>query len=900
MTNSNQLFELAQLAEASYAEFDKFSNDIIGALKAKNFSKTQAEDFADNWAVVDHQPNTGNGYSGTLFEYIGDDPNSGFTQGQQVFAQRGTEPTLEDASADIHEISQNGLAFRQIIDMYNYWQRLIAADGATVSEARLVVADIVNLPMDKIIFESIVPGSPFGAYWTIDFEDVAGAGLGKVNTSNLAGATGHSLGGHLADAFSRLFGAEALTTNGAGYATGLLPGLGLTAGYNIPNLFAMLGGADKFPAQYINNLFGDKMPEFVTQNGPGLYQAGGHNALFIEQDSWYENTLGHGSSQMTDSLAVANLFIKLDASLATQAPAQVLTILNSLMEKSSNQVAQSLEKLVESLSEILLGNKPTITTDDRESLYVAIKAITDNPVFTALAGKVTLSATIPSTSEARNDLSAFLSLYYLTPFTLKESVAGVLDSIYMNHGTLAQQWNDDKDLTPEQIANGEANFSDMYLNDRAAMLSWVNKRNKKDDNKTVLDDTAPNALFRDKNGGQNAQGTSLYTTEIRLGSGGDENRQHFIFGANDDADTLTGSSQADHLYGMAGADTLNGDKGNDWLEGGADNDTLNGGEDNDSLYGGTGDDKLFGDAGNDHLYGGTDNDTLKGGKGADQLNGGDGNDTLEGEEDNDIIKGGDGHDKLTGGKGQDYLYGGDGNDTYTHNAGDGTDVIIDSDGQGSIKIKGGTTLNGGAKKEGTDNVWQSADKETQYALHDQGDGKYTLNILLDNGEKIFVKDWVNNQLGINLEDGTPPDVAVLTPASDYYEGKDADAQQDGGDGNDVLVASTHEKATLKGGAGNDLILGTGNGFSATLYNEDKSDSVTLQTNDDWKDINASWAIDQKGRGDNVYYYAGSPYTTTFWKITGTDLDFPRFSRQLIMSEITKRKLNERHQIYGRV
>ena len=30
------------------------------------------------------------------------------------------------------------------------------------------------------------------------------------------------------------------------------------------------------------------------------------------------------------------------------------------------------------------------------------------------------------------------------------------------------------------------------------------------------------------------------------------------------------------------------------------------------------------------------------------------------------------------------------------------------------------------------------------------------------------------------------------------------------------------------------------------------------------------------------------------------LDFPRFSRQLIMSEITKRKLNERHQIYRRV
>lgn len=36
------------------------------------------------------------------------------------------------------------------------------------------------------------------------------------------------------------------------------------------------------------------------------------------------------------------------------------------------------------------------------------------------------------------------------------------------------------------------------------------------------------------------------------------------------------------------------------------------------------------------------------------------------------------------------------------------------------------------------------------------------------------------------------------------------------------------------------------------------------------------------------------------KLNSDILDFPRFSRQLIMSEITKRKLNERHQIYRRV
>jgi len=44
----------------------------------------------------------------------------------------------------------------------------------------------------------------------------------------LSGVVGHSLGGHLAAAFTRLFPGEgaATTINGAGYPTGQTPGLG--------------------------------------------------------------------------------------------------------------------------------------------------------------------------------------------------------------------------------------------------------------------------------------------------------------------------------------------------------------------------------------------------------------------------------------------------------------------------------------------------------------------------------------------------------------------------------------------------------------------------------------------------------------------------------------------------
>ena len=140
MTSTKSLFELAQLAEASYAKFDEFGNtkDALIALDDGDyeFSPTQAGEFIKNWRVVHHQPDTASGYSGTLFEYIGNDPNSGFSNGELVFSQRGTAGLFTDLlDADLYGISVNGLAYKQIVDMYNYWQRLTANAGASVLEA---------------------------------------------------------------------------------------------------------------------------------------------------------------------------------------------------------------------------------------------------------------------------------------------------------------------------------------------------------------------------------------------------------------------------------------------------------------------------------------------------------------------------------------------------------------------------------------------------------------------------------------------------------------------------------------------------------------------------------------------------------------------------------------------
>lgn len=133
MANTNNFFSLAQLAEAAYADFGNPKLSLKEALldkdkdgKNQGFSDTQADLFLADWSVIHHQPDTGSGFSATLFKS---------KDGEYVLAMRGTAGLLDLVRADFFEIATNGLALRQIVDMYNYWQRLIALPGAKVREA---------------------------------------------------------------------------------------------------------------------------------------------------------------------------------------------------------------------------------------------------------------------------------------------------------------------------------------------------------------------------------------------------------------------------------------------------------------------------------------------------------------------------------------------------------------------------------------------------------------------------------------------------------------------------------------------------------------------------------------------------------------------------------------------
>ena len=178
-----------------------------------------------------------------------------------------------------------------------------------------------------------------------------------------------------------------------------------------------------------------------------------------------------------------------------------------------------------------------------------------------------------------------------------------------------------------------------------------------------------------------------------------------------------------------------------------------GGSGHDTLTGGTADDLLAGNAGQDKLDGGSGNDILLGGAG---------NDTLEGGEGADLLLGGKGNDVLDGGSGNDVLQGGEGADTYTFSGAYGTDVVLDSDGQGTIRF-GEQAL--GSVAYLTENIYKDT-LSGQIVV--RANGGADLVILKEgDGNRVLVKNWSETRsFGISLQ-GSPPATPATTLAGDF-------------------------------------------------------------------------------------------------------------------------------------
>ncbi|HEY6093367.1 MAG TPA: VCBS domain-containing protein [Gallionellaceae bacterium] len=588
------LFEQAQLAEAAYANFYDDAGHLISTdeqLKAVltnsdlggSFSQIQASDFAARYEVVSQFTATGlggltdgSGFSATLFL----DKRTG----QYSFATRGTQPGYADLLAsDLGDIVGDGIAIDQVVDMYNYWKSLTSSGIYTAAKLETLTLETAKLktlwaqttlPIGPSIYKNyvaelqadgiIVDMGPLGpSARKIDFGDsnfvLAGSklsvGSGKLSGGSTVSVEGHSLGGHLAMAFSRLFPSSTtnvVAVNGAGF---------WFSNGNVDVLFSRLGGAPGFDTGKITNAVGTAAMNVVSQDWLFLQQPAGRMDIYTEDG--FGNVVGHGAGQMTDSLSVYKLFTTLDPTLNDATPDNISTITDILKAETSvadhtlEAAVGALGKLFNVADTVYLGN--AFDGSGRDKLYKAVDAIEavlpkDDSLSLIRIDAATLLADACAL-DAGGQAYRY-ALVNLNPF----AVLGADYSAFNHNGEL--------DIYP---GTKHGQLTKDYLSDRTAMLSLMMQRNM-DDSTTISGDI----LYRDVEQKITLRPDKWFVDPDAM--------QQIVFGGAGN-NRLIGGDNKDKLYGMGGNDTLQGGKADDLMMGGAGDDTyiINAGDGNDTI-----------------------------------------------------------------------------------------------------------------------------------------------------------------------------------------------------------------------------------------------------------------------------------------------------------------------------
>ena len=647
MLNTTELKEYAQLTQATYAYF--FPSDyrnseglknqirkISGSdEKGANFTEAEAELFTARYELL-HQSdsNDSSGFSAALFR----DKQSG----RLIVSFRGTEPfgmeLLNDLLFADSRIGIDGYASPQAIQTFRYVKQLLTPAGQAVQYTAQELDGLKAVYLDQV--DGPIAYAARLVQWNFVKVNIladrgidAGQGPGVALLTSGSGITftGHSLGGHLAMLASRMLpnvATDVVTLNAPDFFNWAEPVLKLfSSGWDSEHILHMEAAGDG--VSEIGDVHPGTRILLGQENESGLLASLSTN---------------HDKVNSADGLALVELMGKLDARFADDA-----RLSRSFIDQAASIPGQSYELLLDGLRRMVLGNGISATPFNdgttpvsRNPYYVNISELGDNAAFQALSGKVSIQSTANlNATQARTHFGAFLALQFLTPFVLQTSDASAIALLKSAHEELSQDWDADAALTPEQRRQGQANFTDEYLTDRAAMLTLKLKLAAKDfissETNPYVESGLPGQMFDDR-----TSSTKIFTGTVAQPL---PDKRWFIFGTDGDnkgSNALVGANKNDNLYGGAGDDELRGNGGNDYLEG---------------------------NAGNDELYGGDGNDTLVGGDGI------------------DILEGGADNDTLYGGRGDDTLYGGAGEDTYVINSGDGHDHIVDS-GRNYIQYNG--------------------------------------------------------------------------------------------------------------------------------------------------------------------------------------------------------------------
>nr|WP_314486213.1 calcium-binding protein [uncultured Kingella sp.] len=771
--------DYAALAEAAYADFSKSYENLkenVFSEKAVRFEiertgKSSTEQFAkyvtDKYEVAAHWKDRGSlfkpssngqssGFSATLFK------KKNSSNDEYVLALRGTDGVGKDLFVtDAGDIVNDGLAHHQIVDMYNFWQQIKAEKGKPYDVMYIDTPIFPNLYpdlygiygiddadgyfIDSGIIKQIRKGRSDQLYETGDERQL---GLG-IEIKTPITTVGHSLGGHLSAAFSRLFPDEtehSYMVNGAGFGAAGNP-IGYIDSHsqkNIDWIFSTLNGASQFDKNKVTNLIGDKNIDVVANDWFfGLSQPGAMPELFIEKAGLSE-TMGHDAGQMSDTMMVASLFFALDSSLNNQNIAISLDTLNLIFQAAVNKDEQTLENIVYRLDKLLRGQNAEALPTNRNELHARIQTLlgeikSNKHKVLFINNKDELIRI--AERDSQSGLAARYALRELNPFL-------VLGADYAT-----EHKNKNLELYSPDTPNG---MTQEYIQKRAQMLAFKNAFNlanisyndiSYNEFSGVLDSSKLEKFISlDNIDGDWIYSDTASDLSFRINEKNSNNLlvHHVRFGA-DESDTLNGGEQGDYLFGGAGSDTLIGGLGGDYLEGGAGNDTLYagtepydaedkstntlfGGLDSDTLYGGAGDDFLF--AGNTKKGEGDTSDNM--------LDGGAGNDYLYGDWGNDTLKGGAGRDNLYGNGGLDTYEGGEGGDNYYIRIGAGHGSVLNDTGVGDkiyvVDDEGNTTRLRAGKRDKDklpDRTFLSEDGKYIFYV----DENNTLTILLANDVK---------------------------------------------------------------------------------------------------------------------------------------------------------------------
>jgi Ca2+-binding RTX toxin-like protein len=685
------------------------------------------------------------GFSATIFGL----------NGQKFLAIRGTEPTsLQDLLAADTQIAVLGLAKDQAIDLYRFWRIATSPLGVVVQYSNEEINYLIALKQ-----ASLTPNASDATVSPLLQSLAADHGLGILGSNERVIVVGHSLGGHLAQLFAQMFPLAVES----GY-TFNAPGISGLPGQLVDSFLRPSGGPAVPVSSYLN---------LVANHGVDITAAlraplGDSLRLFNEQSPI--SSFNHLITKLTDSLALYDLFQRLDPNIS-------LANVTDILDASSNVASRSLESSLESLRRLIIASgsydlAPVAIGDRTEfnamllELHARIAELTSTAPL-EVESLVRMSAdTLAARALSEEGIAYRYALNRLSPFAIQ----GINYAPFVTGESL--------DLLSGDGSTGA--ITTAWIDDRSQLLSWLNARNFIDGGLTLqrTDGGNPIDFTWTTDAGTREQlhiATSVSVPAPQI--------QQVFFGGSA-ADTFQGSSKDDRLYGGAGDDRLEGGAGADYLQGDAGADQLSGGEGADTLAGGPGDDVLDGGAGQDRLEGGLgfDRYVVSAGSGQDVISDSDGLGAI-------VFNG----TQFAGGSGQPGLFwNSDHTVYYTFSA--------------PLSAAGTLHINGQVDIEN----FHNGDFGISLALSGPDDvlgPTITTRTYLDSGVSA-------DELALYDPDTHPVAFPYGSPANDFFQaGLDSGPWFAGQEGDD-LIQGGFGLARLYGGSGNDVIVGGPNSTGA--------------------------------------------------------------------------------------